>query len=83
MTNEREANDEKQVTKKGKCGDGKGGEKLENQQIGKLVNWVKLVWVDGEEWIGWGEVLEEGGAGGLNFGKVCDAKVTLQRVVRL
>ena len=30
MTNERGANDEEQVTKKGDCGDGKGGEKLEN-----------------------------------------------------
>jgi len=30
MTNEREANDEERVTKKGECGDGKGGEKLEN-----------------------------------------------------
>lgn len=72
MTNERGANDEKQVTKK-------------EREIRELANWEisKLVWVVGEKWIGWGEVLEEGGAGGLNFGKVCDAKVTFQRVVRL
>ena len=43
MTNEREANDEERVAKKGECGDGKRGEKLENWQIGKLVSWVKLV----------------------------------------
>ena len=44
---------------------------------------VKLVWVVGEKWRGSGEVLGKRGAGGLNFGKVCDAKVTFQRVVRL
>ena len=63
MTNEREANDEERVAKKGECGDGKRGEKLENWQIGKLVSWVKLVWVVGEKWRGWGEVLEERGWG--------------------
>ena len=61
MTNEREANDEERVAKKGECGDGKRGEKLENQQIGKLVNWVKLVWFFGEKWRGWREALEERG----------------------
>jgi len=30
-----------------------------------------------------GEKLWKRGAGGLNFGKVCDAKETFQKVVRL
>ena len=72
MTNERGANDEEQVTKKGR-------------EIRELVNWEisKLVWGVGEKWRGSGEVLRKRGVGGLNFGKVCDAKVTFQRVVRL
>ena len=50
MTNEREANDEERVTKK-------------EREIRELANWEisKLVWVVGEKWIGWGEVLEERG----------------------
>lgn len=83
MTNEREANDEERVAKKGECGDGKRGEKLENWQIGKLVNWVKLVWVVRDKWRGAGEALKKREAGGLNFGKVCDTKETFQKVVRL
>ena len=48
------------------------------REIRELVNWEirKLVWVVGEKWRGWGEVLRKREAGGLNFGKVCDAKET-------
>ena len=48
MTNEREANDEERVTKK-------------EREIRELANWEisELVWVVGEKWRGWGEVLEE------------------------
>ncbi|EKY08449.1 hypothetical protein HMPREF9078_00808 [Capnocytophaga sp. oral taxon 380 str. F0488] len=35
MTNEREANDEERVTKKGKCGDGKMNLQGEISKIGK------------------------------------------------
>ena len=80
---EKGRNDEERMTNDG---GNRGNVATERERIiRELANWKisKLVSVVGEKWRGSGEVLRKRGAGGLNFGKVCDAKVTFQRVVRL